>query len=120
MTKCGFFHIPGPMDEEPVEPSWSCQKEARFTCCDYGGKVCEEHRCRCSKPLSEKKSWLCWCGKPSRLDDRHSWCGSCDPLEDDQVAELAAYKRDGLSRPAPLPVLQVENLADGEEPDPLV
>lgn len=28
-----------------------CDKPATHTCCDYGGNVCEEHRCRCSKPL---------------------------------------------------------------------
>ncbi len=28
-----------------------CVLEAKFTCCDYGGAVCYQHRCRCSKPL---------------------------------------------------------------------
>ena len=50
--KCGFLYI-APLGEEEHDPSISCNKEAQFTCCDYGGKVCEERKCRCSKPLNQ-------------------------------------------------------------------
>lgn len=49
--QCGFVHIPL-LGEENEDPAWICKKEAEFTCCDYGGSVCADHKCRCSKPLT--------------------------------------------------------------------
>jgi len=109
MTQCGYSHFPDPWEDDPDDKAWSCQEEAKFTCCDYGGRVCEKHKCRCSRPLPPsgrpedtlgQKSWLCWCGKPSRLKNRHSWCATegCEPLSDERVAELAAFERDLLKK----------------------
>ncbi len=56
MTPCGYSYFPDPwVDEDPNDKAWSCQEEATFTCCDYGGKVCEKHKCRCSRPLHDSK-----------------------------------------------------------------
>lgn len=50
--RCGFVHIPEMgSDPDPEDKAWACKNEATHTCCDYGGKVCEKHKCRCSKPL---------------------------------------------------------------------
>lgn len=58
MSQCGYVFIPL-LGEEKEDPSWSCDKEATHTCCDYGGEVCVDHKCRCSKPLkSNKKLFL--------------------------------------------------------------
>lgn len=54
MIRCGYFYIPL-IGEEDDEPSFSCTAEAEYTCCDYGGAVCAEHRCRCSKPLTDEQ-----------------------------------------------------------------
>lgn len=51
MTVCGFMHFPDSFDPEPGDKVWACKNEATHTCCDYGGFVCEDHKCRCSKPL---------------------------------------------------------------------
>lgn len=50
MIKCAYWYLPlDPSD--PEDQAEHCEAEARFTCCDFGGPVCEDHRCRCSKPL---------------------------------------------------------------------
>jgi hypothetical protein len=55
MTQCGFVHFKDPWEDDPEDQHWACQEEATHTCCDYGGKVCIKHKCRCSKPLPSPK-----------------------------------------------------------------
>ena len=57
--RCGFIHFPE-MGEEEEDPAWACRKKALYTCCDYGGAVCADHKCRCSKPLIGKKMETEW------------------------------------------------------------
>lgn len=49
--RCGFIHFPDISDPDPNDKAWCCEKEATYTCCDYGGAVCADHKCRCSKHL---------------------------------------------------------------------
>jgi peptidyl-tRNA hydrolase len=53
MTRCAYFHTPDPFDSE--DKFFKCEAEAEFTCCDFGGPVCSEHKCRCSQPVSTEK-----------------------------------------------------------------
>jgi len=53
MMKCAYSHIPDPFDSE--DKYFSCKELAEFTCCDFGGPVCSEHKCRCSKPINMEK-----------------------------------------------------------------
>jgi hypothetical protein len=52
--KCGWCNLRGSFysGEEDAEPARFCDNDATHTSCDYG-PVCSEHRCRCSKLLSE-------------------------------------------------------------------
>lgn len=53
-TKCAYSHIPlDPSD--PEDRPFACVQIANFTCCDFGGPVCFEHRCRCSRPLTPEQ-----------------------------------------------------------------
>jgi hypothetical protein len=49
--RCAYSHIP--IMFEPDDHYWHCEAEAGFTCCNFGGPVCEQHKCRCSKPLAD-------------------------------------------------------------------
>jgi len=49
--RCGFFYVPL-IGEESTDEAYSCEAEAEYTCCNYGGAVCAAHRCRCSKLLT--------------------------------------------------------------------
>jgi hypothetical protein len=48
-VKCQWF------DTDPFE---SCDRPAAFTCCQFGGHVCERHKCRCWVPLDSDDDWL--------------------------------------------------------------
>jgi hypothetical protein len=50
-VRCGFIHFPEIGSDDPEDKAWACKEEATHTCCDYGGVVCTDHKCRCSKPL---------------------------------------------------------------------
>lgn len=53
-TRCCYSYIP--MDpSDPEDQPKTCLERANFTCCDYGGPVCFEHKCRCSKPLTPEQ-----------------------------------------------------------------
>jgi hypothetical protein len=53
VTRCHYSHIPDHTD--PDDHYWHCEAEAGFTCCDFGGPVCEGHKCRCSRPLTSEQ-----------------------------------------------------------------
>lgn len=50
MIRCAYFYTPEMFDED--DKFSSCEADAAFTCCNFGGPVCSEHKCRCSKPLT--------------------------------------------------------------------
>jgi len=53
--QCAYANLPlDPSD--PEDKYWRCEAEADFTCCDFGGPVCAEHKCRCSKPLTHSEA----------------------------------------------------------------
>jgi len=57
--KCRYFDIGIEPNEHGVHAVLTCGGLAWFTCCDYDGPVCEKHKCRCSKPLTEEQH-LAW------------------------------------------------------------
>lgn len=50
MIRCAYWELPDMF--ESGSKSETCNEEANFTCCNFGGPVCEQHKCRCSKPLT--------------------------------------------------------------------
>lgn len=48
--KCGWTNAFNDLSED--EPVLHCNSDATHTSCDYG-PVCVQHKCRCSKPLTE-------------------------------------------------------------------
>lgn len=45
--RCSYSHIPTCAEDMYSD----CKAIAEYTCCDFGGPVCKEHKCRCSKSL---------------------------------------------------------------------
>lgn len=75
-------------------------------------RLAEETRLRAEREAEEARlaveppdAALCWCGKPGARA-RPSWCGDCDPLDDDRVAALAALARACPVTPADLDALE--------------
>ena len=73
------------------------------------GRRILEHVASPADSTSTKGEHLCWCGKPGARA-RPSWCGNCDPLDDDRVAALAALARECPVTPADLDALRTEIL----------
>lgn len=76
---------------------------------DAGAASDPQHVASPADSTSTKGEHLCWCGKPVERA-RPSWCGDCDPLDDDRVAALAALARACPVTPADLDALRTEIL----------